>query len=387
MLKHETIYEKDALIKVNLPLTSELREHHPGGSFPLLIDPIESQQTAIIGMFVLRPAVGEPFMGDILGDKGGEVESVYGAGLDWAFNVDGLDGGWLVAAGSAVDAFRLGMQYGISDAVIVSSYTVVAEGLDRPNRPAYLWQASGPLSWPHVRAADSDLVSKVQRQRAEWQRLGYLSSRPYPAQIIYSWSGDCQGEDFLRGAIFHAKHPTGEPFECYIITSSQGAEKIRARAGLHDLQDRIEQMLIVLPTVPGDNTTPDLSLLPQLLYKKYDIRIANHDGGQHVLRAFSKAGALHQLNLTLGRQRNLQKVLEDLVASPPDHLKNDQNLLNACLEELPERLSYFFARDKAGSDGHGLPRSLQVASLLSDQDDQVCIAVLKPPPGELNWWP
>ncbi len=45
-----------------------------------------------------------------------------------AFNLKGKDGGGLIANGAAVDAYRLGMQYGLADAVMVGSNTVSIEG-------------------------------------------------------------------------------------------------------------------------------------------------------------------------------------------------------------------------------------------------------------------
>lgn len=117
--------------------------------------------------------------------------------------------------------------------------------------------------------------------------MGYLSSRKYPAQIAFSWSGErFEGSrDFLEGEIFHAFLPDGQRMEVYIVTSSLGAVRIRQRAAKYGLADRIEQMLIVLPAPPAAQaeaeltTDMDLTDLPKLLYDRLGMKIVNHDGG------------------------------------------------------------------------------------------------------------
>lgn len=120
--------------------------------------------------------------------------------------------------------------------------------------------------------------------------MGYLSSRKYPAQIAFSWSGEhFEGSrDFLEGEIFHAFLPDGQRMEVYIVTSSLGAARIRQRAAKYGLGDRIEQMLIVLPASTATpqagsegalTTDMDLSDLPKLLHDRLGMKIINHDGG------------------------------------------------------------------------------------------------------------
>lgn len=67
---------------------------------------------------------------------------------DWVFNYAGLDGGWLIADGSPLDAFRVALQYGLSDGVIFGSYTAATEGVDKPDHKGYLWQPYSPVEWP-----------------------------------------------------------------------------------------------------------------------------------------------------------------------------------------------------------------------------------------------
>jgi hypothetical protein len=65
---------------------------------------------------------------------------------------------------------------------MIGSGTLVSE-------PNYVWQPSGPLSWPHVVKEDSEILEKVAKTRREWQSQGMLSSRVYPANIVFSESG------------------------------------------------------------------------------------------------------------------------------------------------------------------------------------------------------
>ena len=167
----------------------------------------------------------------------------------------------------------------------------------------------------------------ITEQRLKLQEEGYLSSRPYPAVIIYSKSGEQQGEtDFLDARVFAAVHPNGQPIECYIMTGEKGASNIRNRIKelFPHLVDRMESMFLIIPNVgkTEDNTEStgqidlDLGLVPQILYDRLGIQIANHDGGQGVLREFCKAGAVAQVNLTLCRNRSLKDVLLKYQSQP-----------------------------------------------------------------------
>ena len=147
------------------------------------------------------------------------------------------------------------------------------------------------------------------------QQQGYLSSRRYPAVIVFSLSGDCQGTtDFLAARAFTACHPDGQLIECYILTGERGASSIRSRvrSSFPHLADCIEDMLVVVPGSQRDDQTGsaiDIASVPQLLFDRLDVRIANHDGGLGVLRAFCRAGAVAQVNLTLCRTRSLRDVV------------------------------------------------------------------------------
>lgn len=194
-LAHHTIWDDPSRIAVELPFCPSLQNHHELGSFHLVENPVEEKRAVIIGMFVLRPSL-DSWASPIL-DEDGLPANMYKIKNGWAFNLDGLDGGWLLAYGSVVDAYRLGLQYGISDAVIVGSHTVSTEGCDSiPSetsldyKKGYLWQPYGPCSWSHVAAADPDIFRKVEEQRTHWQKLGYVSERKYPAQIVVTWSGE-----------------------------------------------------------------------------------------------------------------------------------------------------------------------------------------------------
>jgi len=302
--------------------------------------------------------------------------------------IEHFNGGGLVANGSSLDAYRLGMQYGLSDAIIMSSNNVSADGVDNKHRKGYLCLAYGPCQWPHVAAIDEHLEEKFLRQRGLWHQLGYLSSRKYPAQIVISYSGLKYGDspDFLAGRIFHDCHPNGESIECYIVTSELGAQRILERSHAFNLQDRIERMLIVLPppcdsSTARPNTELDLTLLPSILYEKYDMKIVDHDGGQKVFNAFSKAGIMSQLNLSLGRQQTLQQIITSKAATTPalrDYLTAHENQEESGVED---KFQYFFGnenKDKRDKTQYyrGIPKDLSLVSFIEDTgNDQVAIAV------------
>jgi hypothetical protein len=48
----------------------------------------------------------------------------------WSYNFNGLDGGWLISKSNAIDAFRMAIQYGLSDAVMIGAKSVSLEGCD-----------------------------------------------------------------------------------------------------------------------------------------------------------------------------------------------------------------------------------------------------------------
>ena len=396
-LLHRTIYEDKSRIAVNLPLPQSMHIHQPDGHFPLVYDPVKENKAIILGMFVLRPGQEESFTAPLLlsDEQGNQTPNpaVYSSNLDWSYNIRGLDGGWLIANGSAVDAFRLGFQYGVSDAVIVGSFTVATEGVPSADgsRPGYVWAPYIPLSWPHVAAVDKDIQEKTQETRRLWQSLGYLSSRrKYPANIVFTWSGrggDAYGSggtpDFLSATVFQEHyHPDGEVMETYIFTSKLGAQRIRSRAERFGLSsERLEKMLHILPPIEGmsaDETDEvDLTLLPRYLYEQLDIRIAQHDGGQIVLNKFFECkNVIAQFNVTLGRKTTVK----DAIKTHPRIASDEER--KVYLDEFDDRVSYFFHdREKSIAAGRvvprGIPEDMKVVSIIEDAvGDDVAIYVL-----------
>ena len=359
-LKHKTMYEDLGNVAVNLPLIPELQEIHPSGCVPLMKNPIITAQTMILGMFVLRPRE-QAWTAPILQES--HPDSLYRV-QHWIYNVTGLEGGWLIAHNNLMDAYRLALQYALADAVIVGSNTVREEGIDRPGHKGYIWHPYHPTSWHSLQQADPDLLRKILLQRQEWQRLGYLSGRNYPAQIVVTASGKATTPDLLEAAIFHQYSPDGSPIEAYILTSQLGASRLKERASQYGLAQRIEQLLISLSPLDAPERI-DLNVLPTLLYQHYNIRIANHDGGATVLSEFSQAGILPQLNLTLTRQHSLKTILE--TTSDP---RINSTVREDILTHLSERTACFFRT----SDG-SIPQELVPISILSDAGDEAAVVI------------
>lgn len=357
-LLQRTLYEDPGLVPVRLPLGEELGALHPGGCFPLLEDPARSARACIIGMFVLRPAHvawTEPLLG-----ADGFPHGIYQA-RGWCFNVKGSYGGALIAAGNPLDAYRLALQYGVVDAVMVASDTVAKEGVARGRTPGYLWQPYGPPAWPQLAGADLDLLGKILRLRAQWQCLGVLSSRRYPAQIIVSQSGRRKEglPDILDAAIFSQRHPDGSAIEVYLLSSQAGAERLRERARARGATLRIDHDILAL-SPPGEPELLDVAAVPKMLRARLDVRIADHDGGATVLSKFAEAGALAQLNLTLMRGRSVREVL-----AATDRLEAARR--EFLLESFDERAQLFFSGD------HRVPRTLRPVYVIGNDGEAVVV--------------
>jgi hypothetical protein len=222
----------------------------------------------------------------------------------------------------------------------------------------------------------------IEEQRKEMQQQGIISDRVYPAQIVFSFSGECQGErDFLDARIFRELHPNGEPFECYILTSGQGARKIRERVltSFPHLADRIDSILIQLPPCPSGNSDVDIGLIPKLLYEQLGVRIANHDGGRGILRKFCAAGAIAQVNLTLCRQKSLQDILPKYLKSSAvgtdTDIGDDSIPQSAALE--CSRVELFFtsahAQIKCDTPIGAIPQSWREVYCVADGDEDTAV--------------
>jgi hypothetical protein len=347
-LSHREIHTDPSRIGVSLSLGDELGPLGGGAGFALVEDPRETARALIMGMFVLRPAV-VPWAAPLAGD----VDAALRAGRDWCANVRGVDGGGFLADGDPLDAYRLALGYGLCDAVIVGRDTVIAEGVDRGDAPGYVWQPWVPASWPQLADLDDDLEARIARVRRAWQAEGVLSPRRFPAQVVVSRSGTGRpGEiDLLEARVFSAMHPDGSPVETVVLTSETGAGRLRARA------PHLEPLLLVA-SPPGDPDGLDLAAVPRLLRERLDVRLAQHDGGRTLLSAFSAAGALPQLNLTLMRGRSVRALL-----AASDRL--DATTRTALLDDFEARRALFFSGD------HALPAALAPASVLRGQGEAV----------------
>jgi hypothetical protein len=353
-LHHQEIYKDATAVGAYVSL-GELSHLGQGAEFALVEDPRLTDRALIIGMFVLRPSL-TGWTAPIIQEGKPSLSQATG----WCHNVSGLDGGGFIADGCAFDAYRLALQYGLSDAVMVGTGTALKEGVPHNGLPGYLWQPYGPSSWPHVAAAEPELNRKIEGVRQQWQQQGLLSARRYPAQIIVTQSGNAGlDHDIFEARVFHEKHPDGTPLESYILTSRTGAARLQSRSASHGMQDRMNSALIVCS--PDDEPDVlDIAAVPRVLRQKLDIRIANHDGGSIVLSEFSKAGALAQINFTLMRARSVLDV----------HKSKNPSMTPAELEKLSEtfepRCSFMFSGDRC------LPRHLRPISVLVD-DNEGCV--------------
>lgn len=353
-LEHREVQKYHGPAACTLSLGEELGGLGGGAEFPLVEDPRQTDKTVILGMFVLRPAR--------LAWRPVDESIDFGAAADWCFNVRGVDGGWLIAGGNPLDAFRLALQYGLADAVIVGSNTVAKEGVDHGAQPGYLWQPYGPASWPHLAAIDSGISNKIEKVREDWQRQGVLSSRQWPAQIVVSQSGEHRppANDLFQARLFSALHPDGTPVETYVLTSEAGADRLRERSGHYDLGRPIDEILIPV-SPPGQPEVLDIAGVPGELRRRLDIRLANHDGGQTVLSKFSEAGVISQMNLTLMRNASVFDVLNRDPRLPAEQRRQ-------MLDEFDTRRQLFF------SGNHGLPGALKPVSVLSDGSDALVVS-------------
>ncbi|NQT60586.1 MAG: hypothetical protein HQ557_16555 [Bacteroidetes bacterium] len=360
ILEHSRIFRDESRIKIKIPFTEGMKEFFKDGDFPLTADPLKTRETTIIGMFILRPAHdiwSEPPV------RANGSLSIYDV-VHWIYNIDGLSGGGVIANGNVMDGYRLAMQYAISDAVIIGSSTIINDGVPKKDgSPGYLWLPQHCAEWPHLKTADPGMMDRFREQRKLMQQLGYASQREYPAQIAVTRSGNKTKSDLLSASIFHEKLPDDSPIEAYIVTSKTGAGKIRERAADYNLEHRIDDILIPLSPDQYPNEI-DLPRLPGLLFRDYNIILANHDGGKKVLEAFCKAGIINQFNFTFGRNPSLY----DAVKQNPDI---DAITKNKILQDFPSCIKDFF-----DTDSGRMPDNFFVAEIITDEPCEAAVVVL-----------
>lgn len=342
-------------IALELPLAPEVGADF---GFPLVEDPRATDRALVLGMFVTRP-LARAWQQPILTPDGAPD---LGRLCQLVANVRGAEGGSLISGGNAFDAERLALHYGLVDAVLIGSGTLFAEGYSRRVGnvgPGYLWQDYTPLGWPQLADRAAVVAAGIRSTRRSWQRLGVLSSRDRPAQIVVTASGRqaADGRQVGDAAIFTARHPDGSAIEAYVLTSETGAQRLLATDGRR-WRNHDDRLLVVSP--PGEPDRIDLPAVPTMLRRRLDIRIANHDGGRTVLDAFVHAGAVPQLHLTIMRNRSLAEQIGQDVRLPLD-------LRVGLQRDLAQRCELLFP----GGEIPGEYRPLQV---LSDGEDAVVIA-------------
>jgi riboflavin biosynthesis pyrimidine reductase len=348
-------------------MVSSLQSLNPDACFDLIADPSTLGRAFMIGMFVLRPG-SKRFDLDLLrvpDDAAAAIHDDY----DWVYGVQGFSGpARVISNSSPFDAYRVALHYGVVDAVLVGSGTACAEGISSATSAGYLWQPQFVCAWSHLQSADKDMLKKINEQRKEWQNIGLLSPRKHPAQLVFTASGRPRnGPDFLQCRVFHDRDQDGRRIEAYILTSALGADEIRSRAKLFGIAGRINDKLVIVPPRPGHPSDDiDIALIPEILFKKLDIRLVNHDGGRRLMEEFIKAGAIDQLHLTLGMRYSV----EELIARVHD---NDRD----GVEKTVSDFQYLFHNGKRDFP-HSVPRCLEVVSVLSDEAQDVAYAILKP---------
>lgn len=177
------------------------------------------------------------------------------------------------------------------------------------------------------------------------------------------------------------KHPDGQPIEVYIISSTNGCKQMHARAAsLPHLVGRVDSLFIDL-SVPGQPDEIDLARIPYYLYEKLDIRIVNHDGGRRVLKRFCQAKVLHQMNITLARQRSVWDVINTSKKLP----QLTAEAVTAAKARFDSSAEIFFnnsfpTSETVGSRENGdslpsgsIPRAFIPMSVISDQKDEVAV--------------
>lgn len=360
VLKHSRIYCNESLIEVKIPFTEGMQKFFNNGNFPLITDPLKTKETAIIGMFILRPANSTWSEQAVRADGSLSIYDVE----HWIYNIDGLSGGGVIANGNVMDGYRLAMQYAITDAVIIGSSTIINDGApNEDGSPGYMWLSQYCAEWPHLKAADPEMMNRFAEQRKLMQELGYASKRDYPAQIAVTRSGNKTEPDLLSASIFHETLPDGSPVEAYIVTSKTGAAKIRKRAADYNLEHRIDDILIILSP---DNKPDDIDLpeLPGILFKDYNIILANHDGGKKVLEAFCEAGIIDQFNFTFARKPSLY-----------DAVKNNPNIDNMTkdlvFQNFQTRIIDFF-----DTENGSMPKNFPVVEIIIDEPDEAAVVIM-----------
>lgn len=125
-LTHKTLHIDKHLINCALPLNRFPYHDNGNGCYYLSYDPNQEKKTAIVGMFVLRRAHGSWIV-----DDENIASSMY-MPSDWIYNFQGLDGGGFLSNNNVVDSYRLCIQYGLSDAVIVGSFADITISIFTP---------------------------------------------------------------------------------------------------------------------------------------------------------------------------------------------------------------------------------------------------------------
>lgn len=253
---------------------------------PFVIDPARAREALIVGSAVVRAAERALLRADVASRGVAAFSDV----PHWWHEVEGLAAGAVVSAGSRLDAVRLARHYALTDAVLVGSATVAAEGLPRNGLPGWRWSARTPLAFPALADVRRPLADALRATRVRWQGAGLLSARMAPALVVVTGARETAAPAWLAA-------PALRECEAWVLTSPAGAERLEAwrRAGVEGVP--APERVLCAGTDEGDESLA-VAAVPRLLRERLDVRIAGHDGGRRTLAAFAEAGALHQLDVT-----------------------------------------------------------------------------------------
>lgn len=172
-----------------------------------------------------------------------------------SYRIPGQAGGGAISQGDAGDRFVMGLLRATADAVIVGATTLREAGPKALWDPGYTYPAAAPAF-------------------RQWRRKQRLPG--VPLLVVVTASGHLPA---------HYSALTGPQARVLVITSKQGAA--RAPRG------------VPVRALAAQGGHVPVAALLRLLHEEYGVRRLLHEGGPSLLGAFVRAGALHELFLSV----------------------------------------------------------------------------------------